>query len=218
MPGNRVRPWLRPPDRLGGGGGSLPSRIRHLAPGQAILGRARPVEKIAILARQRPLFLGVSSGIGPQPHDDGCELRDAGGQILPSPRRRSRRIDFVEDVAMRCVERISAAPRFSRDSRRGDPDLPGVLSMPALATHQSCQGRPIGAGGCVGLRTAPRRRLTRPRHPGPPAGSARRRTGRSPRRARRASEAPRRPSAPDCGSAGRASRGHAAPPPPCSRK
>ena len=112
MPGNRVRPWLRPPDRLGGGGGSLPSRIRHLAPGQAILGRARPVEKIEILARQRPLFLGVSSGIGLQPHDDGCELRDAGGQILPSPRRRSRRIDFVEDVAMRCVERISAAPRF----------------------------------------------------------------------------------------------------------
>lgn len=171
MPASRVKPWLQPPDRLGGGGGLLPSRIRHLARGQAILGRARPMQKIEILARERPLLFGVSSGIGPQLRDDGLELRDAGGQIFPSPRRRSRRIDFVEDIAMRCVERISTAPRFSRDSRRGDPDrLSGVQSMPAFATHQSCQGRPIGAAGCVGLCTAPRRRFTRLRHPGPPAG------------------------------------------------
>jgi hypothetical protein len=41
----------------------LPSRIRHLARGQAILGRARPMQKIEILARERPLLFGVSSGM-----------------------------------------------------------------------------------------------------------------------------------------------------------
>ncbi len=171
MPASRVKPWLRPPDRLGGGGGLLLSRIRHLARGQAILGRACPMEKVEVLTRERPLLFGVSSGTGPQLHDDGLEFRDAGDQILPSPRRRSCRIDFVEDTAVRRVERISAAPCFSRDSRRGDSDpLSGVLAVPAFATHQSCQGRPIGSGGCVGLRAAPRRRLTCLRHPGPPTG------------------------------------------------
>ena len=54
--------------------------------GQAILGRARPMEKIEVLARERAFFFGVSSGMGPQLRDDGLELRDAGGQILARPR------------------------------------------------------------------------------------------------------------------------------------
>lgn len=68
--------------------------------GQAILGRARPMEKIEVLARERAFFFGVSSGMGPQLRDDGLELRDAGGQILARPRRLSRRVDLVEDIAM----------------------------------------------------------------------------------------------------------------------
>ena len=63
----------------------LPSHIRHLARGQAILGHARPMEQIEILARERPLFFGMPSGAFSKLRDDGFEFRDTPSQILPGP-------------------------------------------------------------------------------------------------------------------------------------
>ena len=90
MPTSQVRPSLRPPDGLGDGGKLLPSRIRQIARGQAILGRAHPMEQIEILARERPPFFGMPSGAFSKLHDDGLEFRDAPSQILAGPGARLR--------------------------------------------------------------------------------------------------------------------------------
>ena len=77
---------LRPPDDGGDDGVLLLSRLlRRFARGQALLGRARPMEQIEILARERPLFFGMPSGVFSKLRDDGFELRDTRVRSLPGP-------------------------------------------------------------------------------------------------------------------------------------
>ena len=166
MPTSQVRPSLRPPDGLGDGGKLLPSRIRQIARGRRS-SAARTRWSRLNLARERPPFFGMPSGAFSKLHDDGLEFRDAPSQILAGPRRRGCGSDLVEDIAVGRVERIAAPPRLPRDRRRRDPPPSGGPTT--FATHQPRQGRPIATSGRLGLSIAPRRSVTRFRHPGLPA-------------------------------------------------
>ena len=88
MPTSQVRPSLRPPDGLGDGG-KLLRRIRQIARGQAILGRAHPMGQIEILARERPPFFGMPSRFLEAPRW-WLDFRDAPSQTLPTRAPRLR--------------------------------------------------------------------------------------------------------------------------------
>ena len=84
-PSNRKPRSLRPPDDGGDGGVLLPSRLRRLARGQPLLGRARPVQKGEVLARERPLLPYMPSGVFAELRDERLEIATLAARSLPRP-------------------------------------------------------------------------------------------------------------------------------------